>query len=125
VSELFDRGIAMRRRVLGDEYVDRQLANADPESIARPLQELVTEYCWGATWNREAIDPKTRSLLTLAMLIALDFPDEIKIHTRGALNNGATPEEIAEVAIHSAIYCGVPAALNAMKSIKPILDEAS
>lgn len=123
-TPLFDDGLAMRRRVLGDEYVDRQLANADPDGVAAPLQQLVTEYCWGTLWPRDTIDPARRSLITLAMLIARNAPEEIATHTRGALNNGCTVEEIAEVALHSAIYCGVPAALSAMRAMKPTLDEA-
>ncbi len=111
----YDAGMKNRRAVLGDAHVDRSMQNADP--LAQPLQELVTEYCWGAVWDRPGLERPTRSLLTLAMLTALGHHDELRAHVRGALRNGCTPGEITEVIIQSAIYAGVPAALSAMRVV--------
>ena len=104
----FEDGLAVRRAVLGDAYVDQALAEAD--ELSRPLQELVTEYCWGAVWTRPGLARKTRSLINVAMLTALNRPHEVRLHLRGALQNGCTKEEITEVLLQAAIYCGVPAA---------------
>ena len=112
-SKLFDDGLAMRKQVLGADYVDKSLAAADQYTL--PLQELVTEYCWGAVWNRPGLPLKTRSLLNLGMLTALNRPHELRIHIRGALNNGCTREEIVETLRQTAIYCGVPAALESTR----------
>jgi 4-carboxymuconolactone decarboxylase len=120
-SEMFDKGLAMRKRVLGAEYVEKSLAAADQYS--RPLQELVTEYCWGAVWNRPGLDPKTRSILNLGMLTALNRPHELKIHIAGALTNGCTREEIVEVLLQTAIYCGVPAALESTRIAREVFKE--
>jgi 4-carboxymuconolactone decarboxylase len=117
-KEMFDKGLAMRKRVLGAEYVEKSLAAADQYS--RPLQELVTEYCWGAVWNRPGLDPKTRSILNLGMLTALNRPHELKIHINGALTNGCTREEIVEVLLQTAIYCGVPAALESTRIAREV-----
>jgi 4-carboxymuconolactone decarboxylase len=120
-KEMFDKGLAMRKRVLGAEYVEKSLAAADQYS--RPLQELVTEYCWGAVWNRPGLDPKTRSILNLGMLTALNRPHELKIHINGALTNGCTREEIVEVLLQTAIYCGVPAALESTRIAREVFKE--
>lgn len=122
-KERFDRGLEIRRRVLGSEYVDRALESAD--EFNGPMQELVTEYCWGEIWGRPRLGPKTRSLLNLAMLSALNRPHEIKTHVRGALNNGVTHEEIAEVFLQVAIYCGVPAAIDSFRIAREVFDEQS
>jgi 4-carboxymuconolactone decarboxylase len=118
---LFDKGLAVRREVLGAEYVDKSLASAT--DFNRPMQELVTEYCWGAVWTRPGLERKTRSMLNLAMLTALNRPHEIKLHVKGALNNGLTREEIGEVFLQTAIYCGVPAAIDAFRTAKEVFDE--
>lgn len=120
-SEMFDKGLAMRKRVLGAEYVEKSLAAADQYS--KPLQELVTEYCWGAVWNRPGLDPKIRSILNLGMLTALNRPHELKIHVAGALTNGCTREEIVEVLLQTAIYCGVPAALESTRIAREVFKE--
>jgi 4-carboxymuconolactone decarboxylase len=121
-QELFEKGLAMRRAVLGAEYVDKSIQSAD--DFNRPMQELVTEYCWGAVWNRPGLDRKTRSMLNLAMLSALNRPHELKLHVRGALNNGVTKEEITEVLLQVAIYCGVPSAIDSFRVAREALKEA-
>jgi 4-carboxymuconolactone decarboxylase len=118
-DERFEAGLATRREVLGAEYVDAALARAD--DFTRPLQELVTGWCWGEVWNRPGLDRRTRSLLNLAMLTALNRPHELKLHVRGALRNGVTPDEIREVLLQAAIYCGVPAAMDATRSAHEVL----
>ena len=117
----FEAGLAVRKAVLGAEYVDKSMKSAD--EFTRPLQELVSEYCWGAVWTRPELDRRTRSFLNLAMLTALNRPHEIKLHVLGALNNGITRVEIREVFLQSAIYCGVPAALDAMRVAKEVFAE--
>ena len=121
-KEVYDKGLAIRREVLGAEYVDNAIKNAD--EFNRPLQELVTEYCWGAVWGRPGLPKKTRSLLNLAMLTALNRPHELKLHVRGALKNGVSREEITEVLLQAAIYCGVPAAVDAFRTAREALKEA-
>ena len=113
-------GEQIRRQVMGDEFVDRALANAD--EFTQPMQEYINDHGWGSTWQRGGIDRKTRSLVTIAMLAALRTPQELKGHIRGALNNGATKEEIHEVLLHSAVYCGAPAAQEAFRAAKDVLD---
>jgi 4-carboxymuconolactone decarboxylase len=120
-QELFDAGMQVRRRVLGDEYVDKSMASAD--EFTMPMQELVTQYCWGDIWNRPGLDKRTRSFLNLAMLTALNRPHEIKLHVRGAINNGLTKSEISEVFLQAAIYCGVPAALDSFRVAKEVFVE--
>jgi 4-carboxymuconolactone decarboxylase len=120
-KELFDKGLAIRRAVLGSEYVDKSIAAAD--DFTRPLQEIVTQYCWGEVWGRPNLDRKTRSFLNLAMLSALNRPHEVKLHVRGALNNGVTKEEIREVFLQVAIYCGVPAAMDSFRIAKEVFKE--
>ena len=121
-SDQFKKGLEVRRAVLGREYVDRSLANAD-EFLA-PLQKLVTEYCWGDVWSRPGIDRKTRSIVNLAMLTALNRATELRLHVGGALKNGVTPEEIQEVLLQTAIYCGVPAALESFRVASEVIKEA-
>jgi 4-carboxymuconolactone decarboxylase len=121
-EELFDKGLQIRREVLGDKYVDAALA-ANMDAFGRPLQELVTGYCWGEVWGRPGLDRKTRSMLNLAMLTALNRPHEIKAHVRGALNNGVSKEEIMEIFLQTAIYCGVPAAIDSMRTAREVLME--
>ncbi len=118
-SRSFSDGLNMRRTVLGSAYVDASLKSAD--DLTWPLQELITKYCWGEIWCRPELTLKTRSMLNLAMLIALNRPNELRLHLRGALNNGCTADEIREVVLQAAIYCGVPAALDAMKAVKEVL----
>jgi 4-carboxymuconolactone decarboxylase len=112
-GEQFEKGLKVRKEVLGESYVNASLASAD--ELTAPLQKLVTEWCWGEVWTRPGLDRKTRSFLNLAMLTALNRPHEVKIHVRGALNNGVTEEEIVEVILQAAIYCGVPAAMDSMR----------
>jgi 4-carboxymuconolactone decarboxylase len=119
VSERYERGLATRREVLGAEYVDRALGQAT--DFTRPLQELVTEYCWGAVWTREDLDRRTRSLLNLAMLTALNRPHELAGHVRGAVNNGCTEAEIRETLLQAAVYCGLPASLDAFRVAERVL----
>jgi 4-carboxymuconolactone decarboxylase len=109
----FEKGLSIRREVLGSAYVDKSLREAT--DLTRPMQELVTKYCWGEIWGRPGLDRKARSLINLSMITALNRPNELRLHVRGALNNGLTQEEIVEVFLQAAIYCGVPAALDSLK----------
>jgi len=120
-KEKFEQGLEIRRSVLGAEYVDNSINNAT--DFNRPMQELVTEYCWGEVWARPGLPKKTRSMLNLAMITALNRPHELKLHVRGAINNGVTKEEIQEVLLQTAIYCGVPAAIDSFRTAKEVLDE--
>ena len=113
-----DKGLEIRKAVLGEAYVSNALKNAD--SFNKPFQELVTEYCWGAVWGREELPRKTRSMLNLAMLTILNRPHELRLHIRGALNNGVTKDEIKEVLMHAAIYAGVPAAVAAFRCAREV-----
>jgi 4-carboxymuconolactone decarboxylase len=117
-KELFEAGLKVRREVLGAEYVDAAISQAD--DFSRPLQELVTEYCWGGIWTRPGLSRKTRSLINLAMLTALNRPHEVELHLRGALHNGCTKEEIMEVLLQTAIYCGVPAAVDSFRLARKV-----
>jgi len=119
--ERYEKGLTVRRAVLGEEYVNRSLDSAT--NFSRPMQELVTEYCWGEIWTREGLDRKIRSMINLAMLTALNRPHEIETHVRGALNNGVTPEQIQEVFLQTAIYCGVPAAIDSFRIAQRVLKE--
>jgi 4-carboxymuconolactone decarboxylase len=116
-----EAGLAVRREVLGREHVDRALVAAS--DFARPMQELVTEYCWGEVWSRPGLARKTRSLLNLAMLTALNRRHELELHVRGALTNGATVSEIQEVLLQAAVYCGVPAAMDAFRAAEKVIAE--
>lgn len=121
MDETFERGLKIRREVLGAEYVDSSLRSAD--DFNQPMQELTTSYCWGEVWARPGLPRKTRSMLNLAMLTALNRPHELKLHVRGALNNGVTREEIREVFLQTAIYCGVPAAIDAFRNAREVFAE--
>ncbi|MBO3275079.1 carboxymuconolactone decarboxylase family protein [Pseudomonas schmalbachii] len=113
-------GQQVRREVMGDAFVDRAMSNAT--DFTRPLQDFVNEHAWGATWAREGLPRKTRSLITLAALTALKCPQELKGHVRGALNNGCTVEEIREALLHCAVYAGVPAAIDAFRAAQEVID---
>lgn len=119
--ELFEKGLATRRAVLGERYVDASIQNATDFNIE--MQEMVTQYCWGDVWNRPGLDRKTRSLLNLAMLTALNRPHELKLHVRGAINNGVSKEEMKEVFLQAAIYCGVPAAIDSFRVASEVFEE--
>ena len=112
-QEMFDQGMAIRRKVLGDAYVDAALAKSGP--FNEPLQELVTTYCWGWNWGREGLPLRDRSLINLAMIAVLGRENELKIHIRGALNNGLSKEEIREVLLQVGIYAGIPAAVDSFR----------
>jgi 4-carboxymuconolactone decarboxylase len=120
-DDLFGQGERIRRQVLGDEHVDRSLANAS--EFGRPLQELVTTFCWGATWGRPGLELKTRSLLNLAMLTALNRSHELAVHVRGAINNGVTAAEVQETLLQAAVYAGAPAALESFRVAEKVLKE--
>ena len=120
-DDLFERGLEIRKSVLGAEFVEKSISKADDFNM--PLQRLVTEYCWGAVWGREELPKKTRSLLNLAMLSCLGRNHELKMHTKGAIRNGCTKEEIREVLLQVAIYCGVPAAVDSFRVAKEALTE--
>jgi len=117
----FEQGLAIRRSVLGAEYVDKALAEAD--DFTRPMQEFVTEYAWGTAWTRPGLSLKMRSLLNIGMLVALNRSQELKVHLRGALRNGCTKEEIQEALLQAAIYCGVPAAMEGFRVAAEVLRE--
>ncbi len=120
-QKTFERGREIRSAVLGKDFVDNAFKTAD--DFNRPLQELVTEYCWGAIWGREELPRKTRSMLNLAMISALNRPHELKAHIKGALVNGVTPVEIREVLLQVAIYCGVPAAVDSFRVAREVFAE--
>jgi 4-carboxymuconolactone decarboxylase len=121
-EERFERGLEVRREVLGGEHVDRSLAAAS--DFMRPMQEFVTEYCWGAIWTRPGLDRRTRSLINLGMLTALGKGHELEVHVRGALTNGVTEEEIKETLLQAAVYCGVPAGIEAFRRADSVLASA-
>jgi 4-carboxymuconolactone decarboxylase len=121
-KEVHDKGLAIRREVLGAAYVDAALRSAD--DFSRPFQEFITEYCWGAVWGRPGLPKKTRSIINLAMLTALNRTPELKIHVKGALKNGCSKDEIMEVLLQTAIYCGVPAAVEAFRTAREAFKEA-
>jgi len=120
-SELYEKGMKVRREVLGDDYVDRALANVD--DFSREFQQMVTEHAWGTIWTRPGLAKKQRSLINLAMLAALNRPEEFELHFRGALNNGCTLEEIRETLLQIAVYCGMPAGVASFRIAKKILAE--
>ena len=120
-KELQQKGLKIRREVLGAKYVDAAMNNAN--DFNQPLQELLNEYCWGACWGREGLTRKERSMINLAMLTALGRTHEVEVHVRGALNNGLTQKQIAEVFIQTAIYCGVPAAVDSFRAASKVLAE--
>lgn len=119
--DLFEQGLRMRRAVVGDAYVDASLKGADDFSM--PMQELVTQYCWGDVWCREGLDRKQRSLLNLGMIAALNRPEELATHVRGAINNGLSKDEIREAFLQVAVYCGMPAGLSSFKIARQVFKE--
>jgi 4-carboxymuconolactone decarboxylase len=121
MGSLFEEGLAVRREVLGPAYVDGSMKSANEFMMA--FQHITTEWCWGYAWSRKGLDRKTRSLLNLAMLTALNRAPEIKLHVRGAINNGVTVDEIKEVLLHATVYCGIPAGLDAFKAANEVLKE--
>jgi 4-carboxymuconolactone decarboxylase len=120
-TKKFDDGLAVRREVLGDEYVDRSLNDGD--EFSRPLQQLVTEYCWGTIWTRPGLPRKTRSLLNVGIMTALNRPHELELHVRGALRNGCDKTEVVEVLLQTAVYCGMPAALDGLRVARTVFAE--
>lgn len=122
-TELFDRGLSIRRQVLGDDYVDRAFGDAKGDEFQLALQEVITTVGWGAVWGRAGLDHKTRSMLTLAMVVALNRPHEVGIHLRGALRNGCSRDEIREILIHAGCYCGWPAAVDGFQVAKRVFAE--
>ena len=122
-SDTWRNGMQVRRQVLGDEYVDRALGAAD--SFSADLQDYITEHAWGATWVRPGLSLKTRCIVNLAMLVALNRPHELEIHIRGALRNGVTLDELKEILLHTGVYCGAPAAVDAFRTARKVLDAES
>jgi 4-carboxymuconolactone decarboxylase len=120
-SEAFEKGLKTRREVLGAEYVDTSIRNAD--SFNQAMQELTTEVCWNGIWNRPGLDRRTRSIINLSMLVALNRPHELKLHIRGAVNNGLTKDDIREVLLQTAVYCGVPAGIDAFRNAREVFKE--
>lgn len=120
-SKAFEDGLAMRSKVLGPDYVERQLQ--DPDDFTAPFQQWATENAWGKVWNRPGLSLRERSLVTLAQCIALNRPHEIKVHLRGAVRNGVTRAELQELCLHSFLYCGGPASLDAFRTMKEALPE--
>lgn len=121
MNERFEKGMKVKEEVLGKEIVENSLKNIS--EFNAPLHNLITEYCWGEIWAREGLDKKTRSLLNLAMLTALNRPNELKLHTKGALRNGCTKEEIREVFLQTMIYIGVPAAVDSFRIANEVINE--
>ncbi len=119
----YEEGLAVRREVLGADYVDRSLQTAD--DFTAPLQQLITEYCWGEIWTRDDLPRTTRSLINIAMMTALNRPHELRLHVRGALTNGCTDNEIRGVLLQTVVYCGVPAALDAFRVAREVIQETS
>lgn len=120
-NETFKAGLAVRRQVLGEAYVNQALAQVD--DFTAPLQQYLTEHAWGATWVRDGLTLKQRSMLNLAILTAINRPHELKIHIRGAINNGVTKEEMREIFLHCGVYCGAPAALESFKLAQQVFAE--
>lgn len=120
-DDLFERGLKIRKEVLGAEHVEKSLASAD--EFTQPMQDLVTRYCWGEVWNRPGLDKQQRSMINLAMISALNRPHELRLHVRGALNNGLSRETIREILLQVAIYCGVPAAIDSFRTAREVFEE--
>ena len=120
-SEKYKQGMELRREVLGDEYVDKAIQGAT--QFTKPLQDMVTENCWGEIWTRKAIPKATRSLVTIAMLSALRATTELKVHVLGALRNGCSEEEIQEVLLQTTAYCGAPAGIEAFRAAKEVIEK--
>lgn len=123
-EKLFDAGLEVRRKVLGETYVDPQIERAKTDPFTGVIQTMVTEYCWGGAWTNDTLDHRTRSLMNLAILTALGKMHELKAHTRGALRNGCTVEEIRDALAHATVYCGIPAGVDAFRSAAEALDQA-
>ena len=123
-EKLFDAGLAVRRKVLGETYDDPQIERAKTDPFTGVIQTMVTEYCWGGAWTNDTLDHKTRSLMNLAILTALGKMHELKAHTRGALRNSCTVEEIRDALAHATVYCGIPAGVDAFRSAAEALDQA-
>lgn len=119
-SKDFDKGLATRKKVMGEEYVAQAMGNAT--EFTQPIQEFITRNAWGDVWQRPGLDMKTRSLMTVAILTTLGRQHELKSHVRGALTNGATPSEIQEVLLHASVYCGLPAAVDAFRTAAEVVD---
>jgi 4-carboxymuconolactone decarboxylase len=122
-GDLYERGMRLRRQVLGDAHVDRALARAAEDPFLQPVQDLATTFGWGAVWARPGLERKVRSFLSITCLAAMGKHDELRSHLRGAVHNGATREEIREVILHAGVYCGVPVALECTRIAKEVLDE--
>ena len=120
-QEMFEKGLVIRKDVLGAEFVENAFKTAD--DFNRPLQELVTQYCWGEIWSRPGLDRKTRSIINLAMISALNRPHEVKMHVKGAIANGLTKDDIKEVFLQVAIYCGVPAGVDSFRIAREAFKE--
>ena len=120
-DKLYEKGLKIRREVVGDAYVDASLKSAD--AFSQPMQELVTQYCWGDVWSRPGLDRRSRSLLNLGMIAALNRPDELATHVRGAINNGMSKEEICEAFLQVAVYCGMPAGLTSFKIARQVFKD--
>ena len=120
-KETFETGLKIRKAVLGADFVEKSFATAD--DFNRPMQELTTEYCWGAVWGRETLPRKTRSMINLAMISALNRPHEFRTHVKGALRNGVTKDEIREVLLQVAIYCGIPAGVDSFRIAREAFTE--
>jgi len=121
--KLYDEGMKVRKAVLGAAYVDNSLAGAANDEFMMAFQDITTEYCWGYAWTRPGLPKKARSMLNLAMLAALNRGPELKLHINGALNNGLTKDEIKEIFLQVAIYCGIPASLDAFKTARDVFKE--
>ena len=122
-NERFLAGLALRKRVLGESHVERSMTAASDDPFLRPIQQMTVEFGWGQVWNRPGLPLKVRSFLSVAFLAALGKHAELRTHIRGALNNGATPEELSEVLLQAALYCGMPVGLECFRIAKEVLDE--
>lgn len=124
-SERYKKGMAVRRKVLGDAYVDaaQKRRTGRAQELTRPFQELITESVWGHVWSRPGLDHRTRNLINVALMVAMDRPNELRLYIKSRRNTGATLEEIAEVILHTTVYCGAPAALEAFKEFERVLAE--
>lgn len=122
-KELLEKGLKVRREVLGDDYVDRSMKNAD--AFNRPFQEVVSEYCWGLCWTDGTLTRRERSLLNLGMIAALGKMEEFELHFRGALRNGLTPDELRSALTQIAVYCGIPVGVDCFRTARKVLSEQS
>jgi 4-carboxymuconolactone decarboxylase len=123
MASSYEKGLEVRKAVLGKDYVENSMKTAQADPFAKKLQDFVTEYCWGTVWCSDGLPRKTRSMLNVAMLTALGKPHELKLHVRGALNNGVTRDEIAEVMLQAGVYAGVPAAVDAFRQAREVFAE--